>query len=275
MKKTLALLGLMLSLNSYAQENVENVSTESGILTTLRNSNIGLSIANEIKSTTKDNKINGFYNKLETFVSYKLTSNDSFKLSAGYFVSDTSLTTAKWNPEAPSIRYKRSNILSEADNFVTFNSEARYYLYPNELKISKAQSGNTSWRNTFSRKFTPDFKLATELRWDEYLRTTSAPKVARRKLMLTTTPVYSLNESLSLTPEVSLNAVTNGKNTKGVRVNKEYVMFSPKVDYAFNKAFAGQVYWDSTPMVSRDQNLIARDFVKNGVLGLVLTYTIL
>lgn len=275
MKKSLALLGLLLGLNAYAQTTTESVSTDSGILNTLRNSNIGLSLANEIKTSNKNNKINGFYNKLEGFVSYKMSPVDSFKLSAGYNVTDSNLTIAKYDLEAPSLRYKRSNILNEADHFVSFNSEARIYFYSNASKLSKLQNGNTSWRNTFSRKFTPDFKLATELKWDEYLRTTSLAKVARRKLVLTTSPVYNLTESLSFNPEVSLNAVINGKNSKGVTVNKEFVMFSPKMDYAFNKAFAGQLYWDSTPMVSRDQQTFADKFVQNGVIGAVLTYTIL
>lgn len=275
MKKSLALLGLMLGLNAYAQQNVGNVSEEAGILSTLRASNIGLSIANEIKSSTKENKINGFYNKLETFVSYKMSSFDTFKLSAGYRVSDTNLTAANWELESPSLRYKRSNILNENDNFVTFNSEARVYVFPNSLKVAKSQSGYTSWRNTFSRKFTPDFNLASELRWEENLRTTSVPKVTRRKLALLVDPTLRVNESLTLTPEVSLNSLVNGKNAKGVRVNKEYVMFSPKADYSFTKQFAGQVYWDSTPMVSRDQQTFAKNFIQNGILGAVLTYTIL
>lgn len=272
MKKTLALLALMLGLSAYAQQNV---SDESGILGTLRNSNIGLSFANEIKSTTKDSKINGFYNKLETFIAYKMTPVDTFKLSAGYRVLDSNTTAADYDLESPSLRYKRANILNEADNFVTFNSEARIYFFPNSLKLSKSQSGYTSWRNYFSRKFTPDFNLLGELRWEENLRTTSAPKVTRRKLALLVDPALRVNESLTFTPEVSLNSLVNGKNAKGVQVNKEYVMFSPKVDYTFTKQFAGQLYWDSTPMVSRDQQTIAKDFVQNGILGMVLTYTIL
>ena len=91
MKKSLAILGLDSRLNAFAQQNVANVSEETGILRTLKRSNIGLSIANEIKSPTKENKINGFNNKLETFVSYKISPFDSFKLSAGYRVSDTNL----------------------------------------------------------------------------------------------------------------------------------------------------------------------------------------
>src|SRR5574343_2104593 len=131
MKFTLALLCLMLGSNVFAQQTTENVSTESVILTTLRNSNIGLSIANEIYSKTKDSKINGFYNTIDAYLTYKLSPNDTFKLSAGYNVSDTNLTTASWDPSAPSLRYKRSNILKEEDNFVTFNSEARIYFYSN------------------------------------------------------------------------------------------------------------------------------------------------
>jgi hypothetical protein len=271
MKFTLAILSLALGLNAFAQETATNVSEESGMLATLRRSNIGISFANEIRSTNLENKINGFYNKLETFIGYKLSPADAFKLSAGYYVSDTNTSVAKFNLESPSLRYKRSNILTEDQNLVTFNSEFRLYAYSNELKISKFQTGNTSWRNAFSRKFTPDFKLLGELRWDEYLRTTSTPKVARRKLMVTADPIYTFNDSLTLTPEFSFNSQVGGSGT----VNKEFIMFKPMVDYVFNKAFSGEVYWEATPMVSRDQNFIAKDFAKNGVLGMILTYTIL
>ncbi|MFI5390477.1 MAG: hypothetical protein ACHQYQ_03875, partial [Bacteriovoracales bacterium] len=73
MKITLAILALVLGLNAFAQETVTNVSEETGILGTLRRSNIGLSFANEIWSTNSDNKISGFKNKLETIVVYKLS----------------------------------------------------------------------------------------------------------------------------------------------------------------------------------------------------------
>lgn len=290
MKFTLAILALALGLNAFAQETTANVSEgavtnvseapgttgtnvseDTGILATLRRSNIGLSIVNEIWSTNQDNSINGFKNKLETVVVYKLSPVDSFKVTAGYSVSDTNTSVALFNPEAPSLRYKRSNILTEDKNLVTFNSELRLYSYPNVLKISKFQTGNTSWRNAFSRKFAPNLKLLGELRWDEYLRTTSKPKVARRKLMVTTDLVYNINDTLTLTPEFSFNSQAGGSGT----VNKEYIMFKPMMDYVFNKAFSGQLYWETTPMASRDQNFIAKDFAKNGALGMILTYTIL
>ncbi len=286
MKFTLAILALALGLNAFAQETVTNVSEvtgtsvsgetgtnvseDTGILATLKRSNIGFSIVNEIWSTNKDNIINGFKNKLETVVAYKLSPVDAFKLTAGYSVSDTNTAVATWNPEAPSLRYKRSNILTEDKNLVTFNSELRIYAYPNVLKVSKFQSGNTSWRNAFSRKF-KDFKLLGELRWDEYFRTTSTPKVARRKLMVITDLVYKINDTLTLTPEFSFSSQVGGSGT----VNKESIMFKPMMDYVFNKSFSGQVYWETTPMVSRDQNFISKDFAKNGALGMVLTYTIL
>ncbi len=271
MKFTLAILALTLGLTSFAQETTTNVSEESGILSTLKRNNIGLSFANEIKSSSSKNQINGFYNKLETFVSYKLSPVDSFKLSAGYRVIDTNNTSSDWDLEAPSLRYKRSNILTEDVNMVTFNSEARVYVYPNSLKISKFQSGNTSWRNTFSRKFAPDFKLSTELRWDEFLRTNAKPGLSRRVFIMTADPVYNLTETLSITPEVSFNSQVAGPNT----VNKDFVKFKPMLDYVVNKAFATEIYWESTPMVSRDNKFLAKDFSKNGLFGLVLTYTVL
>jgi len=128
MKFTLAILALALGLNAFAQETTTNVSEgtvtnvpettgtnvseETGILATLRRSNVGLSIVNEIWSTNQENKINGFKNKLETVVAYKLSPVDAFKLTAGYSVSDTNTAVAAWNPEAPSLRYKRSDILT-------------------------------------------------------------------------------------------------------------------------------------------------------------------
>lgn len=271
MKKTLALLALMLGLSAYAQENVSAGSV--GILSTLKSANIGLSFANELKSSTSVDKIDGFYNKLEAFVAYKPTSVDTFKLSAGWnsINADINNQTAKFNFESPSFRYKRSNILVQDTNGVKFDSEARIYYYPNYLQTTKSQTGNTSWRNTFTRTFTPDYKLVTELRWDEYLRTNAKNKLARRRLMLTADPVVALSETLTLTPEVSLNSTITGTNVP----NKEFVMFKPMVDYAFTKSFTTQAYWETTPMVSRDGKLLAKDFAPKGALGLVLTYTIL
>jgi len=271
MKKTLALLVLMLGLSAYAQENVSDGSV--GILSTLKSANIGLSLSNELKSSTSKTQIDGFYNKLEGFMTYKPTSVDTFKLGVGYNAINANVNdqTAKYNFESPSFRYKRSNILVQDNNGVKFDSEARVYYYPDYMQTTKFMTGNTSWRNTFTRTFTPDYKLVTELRWDEYFRTNATNKLARRRLMLTADPVVALSETVTLTPEVSLNSTMAGTNT----VNKEFVVFKPMVDYAFNKSFATQAYWETTPMVSRDGKLLAKDFAPKGILGLVLTYTIL
>jgi hypothetical protein len=271
MKKTLALLALVVGLSAYAQENVSAGSV--GILSTLKDANIGLSLENELKSSTSVDQIDGFYNKLEGFVAYKPTSVDTFKLSAGYNAVNANVNnqTAKFNFESPSFRYKRSNILVQDTSGVKFDSEARIYYYPDYMQTTKFMTGNTSWRNTFTRTFTPDYKLVTELRWDEYLRTNAKDKLARRRLMLTADPVVALSEAVSLTPEVSLNSTIAGTNAP----NKEFVIFKPIVNYAFNKSFNTQAYWETTPMVSRDGKLLAKDFAPKGILGLVLTYTIL
>jgi len=290
MKKIL-LIALFVATGAVAQETTttsapattsDSTSTFSfgGLLDDLRKSPLSLSFSNEVGSTRgTDHAVNGFYNDFSGLLSYKLTDKDSFRFNTGFYASDAIGKAEEKNVQwtGATLRYKRSQILVADKHGVDMSAEFRLNAFDKFWdKDGDKRTGSYSFRANFSREIMNNVSMFTQLRYDEYFRTSSAAKVGRRKFVALLYPSWVFAKDWYLATAVSFNWYigANGTTEKGKKIQKytNRIGFAPEVGYAFNKDFSIGAYWDSTPFTSNDGKFFAEGLGKGSTFATYLSY---
>ena len=285
MKKIL-LIALFVATGVVAQETTttsapattsDSTSTFSfgGLLDDLKKSPASLSFTNEIGVTRgSDRDLDGFYNDFASFLSYKLTDNDSLRFNTGFYSSDTIGKADEKNVQwtGATVRYKRSGILKADKHFVDMSAEIRLNAF-NEFWDTEGEkrTGSLSLRGNFTKSLLNDkLFIFSQLRYDEYARTSSVAKIGRRKFAALVAPYWYFAKDWYVSPTVSVNWYHYGDGAKNER--KNLVGFAPEVGYSFNKEFSVGAYWDSTPFGSNDGRFFRKQFAESSVFAMYLSY---
>jgi len=277
MKKIL-LITILFSASAFAQESTTSSTFSfSNLWNDLKESPLGFSVVNEFatESASNDTGINGYYNELTPYLSWKLSSKDALRFNTSLIVTDKYRASEDLKADVAwggaTLRYKRSKILTEDKNWLNMSAEIRFNLDADFNKDEGKNTGSTSFRTNLTRSVMESLVMNTELRYDEYLRKSSNAKLKRRKFVATLNPTYTFLKDFYLLPSLAFNY-----EIKGEQANKAYkknkVVFSPEVGYQIMKDLAVAVYWESTPFKSHDGEVFAKNWGKNAVLAAYLDY---
>ncbi|RLA65856.1 MAG: hypothetical protein DRQ88_04265 [Epsilonproteobacteria bacterium] len=273
--KKIILIAALISASLSAQEST--TSSTFDLWNGLKKSPLGFSIVNEFATQSASNNtgINGFYNELTPYLSYKLTGKDSLRFNTSVIISDNYRAANELNADVAwggaTLRYKRSKILTEDKNWLNMSAEIRFNLDADFNNDESNKIGSTSFRTNLTRTIMAGLELNTELRYDEYLRKSSSAKLKRRKLAATINPSYVFAKDWYVLPSLAFKYEIQGE-TANKAYKKNKVTFAPEIGYQVMKDLAVAVYWEATPFKSHDGELFAKNWGKNAMLAAYLDY---
>ena len=234
-----------------------------------------MNFGSEFSSTRSENTdLNGMMNETATYLSYKLTDLDSFRFNTSVIFVDPMTNSEDMASEATwggmTLRYKRSKILTADKNWLDMSAEVRLNAFPKWWLNGDKKFGSYSLRTNLVKEFTDKFNVFTQLRYDEYFRTSAADKLTRRKFIAIVVPSYTLMKDLVFSPEVSFAYYIYGES----KDSQNTVGFSPTLSYNFSKDFSMSAYWSSDPFVSNDGKFLSPDWGKTSAFATYLSYSL-
>lgn len=244
-----------------------NTSTDLSFWEKFKKAPISLFVDSDFAGSNSNGSYIGYRNVSNVYLTYKFSTEDSFRVNTGYALSDDNSTNLSADYDGTTLMYRRSGILTEEKHGVSLRSEVRLNLLPS----NPSYSATTSLRVAGSKSFGAKYNLYTELRWNEYVRKSGTPSSTRRSFLLLASPSYNITDKLSL---AGTTIFSQAIKSLGVNYPNE-INFAPAVSYGFTEKFNASVYWDTYPFTSNDGHMFAPDWAKNGGLGLYVSYTIL
>lgn len=291
-----AVLTACFAVGALAQDATSTPATTSttdatSLLDTLKTSPFSLSFA-ALNEVYRDDNFhpNTVASYIDAFIGYKLTKNDDLRLWPEISVSKKESEEMVATFELLELRYRRKNILTEADNGVSLTGELRYAFFPD----SKAQDGSrrngyVQSRFSFVKNFTEKFSTLLQLRQYVHLRRTGVngarnPSVAGKAGEAQVTraleyrayliPSYQVNDWLSTSLGFLYFSRWNQRvDRDSIQAQDRRMILEPGVNVTLSDAVNFDLYIDFTPYKSNDGRKVAKDWNDSTTVGLGLNVT--